>query len=129
MDRVKRVKLIEISSVDPSAPTILRPRVRIPSTNLCLTFFNLNFNINCDVLKGRNKPKMRPGLANFLKNKEPSKMSNQLIKKHLIFLLKWLTFYLLNWFKVFNFDVWTSLFTKMLYNLWPSFVSCQYLGR
>ena len=64
MDRVKRVKLIEISSVDPSAPTILRPRVRIPSTNLCLTFFNLNF--NCNVKKDENKHK-DAGIGPFFK--------------------------------------------------------------
>ena len=47
------------SSVDPSAPTVLQPQVRIPS------FYQIRFELWCG--KDENKSKKRLGLVHFLK--------------------------------------------------------------
>ena len=49
VDAVSKWEFCRHSLVDPSAPTILQPRIQIPSTTSTLQLYN--FNLNCNVKK------------------------------------------------------------------------------
>ena len=58
------------SSVDSSAPSILPPRVRVPSTpSMLFQFQTVYLSIEFECEKNENKQVKRPGLAHFKKNK------------------------------------------------------------